>query len=905
MPLQPLGLNALLYPLGQRPLKPLGLGQLLQPQRVLGQTIQPLGQSLQPLQPPSPLSLFVQTALLESLTVDDGFVSPATIMNPPQSRARLATWVEDSQMMGTLRSPSSSSTASVPPQTSELQRSTAQETTVQRQPLGSLKPLAHPSDVQLSPLEPAHPSTMLPVSATSDRVVQPKIVQQTVVPPQPMRLSGDSPTTVPSASVPQPLEAIEHESSESLPDGVSNAITPASTIQLKADTQPQQPDALPSDDDSLSSDSWQVSTPIAAESATIEATPLATPSFSPSVEPPTIQASSADTTPTNADITRSEHDPVAVDSDLSSEGIISAAAERPQTRLEAVAESVAPDVPDVDSDINDGTVIASAPPPVSNVELEAATPTALTPPIQLALQQKQPVSETETPGSTPLPSAFLESQRNPPEDAKEELNDLLPVPEASIQRRPDSLTEETVPLEANINLQAAEMPVATVKDTTTPLSTSVEASDSSTLVSPKVIPVMETLTHSDLTPAQPHLKAQPAIARAVDTEPIASESTLSESSTSDQPTTPNATDSEEHSSAIAPLTPLQPSLPSLAPPTLSPPQPLVEPSNFLTSENKPLTNIQPSRVTPALPAGSARLLSDQMEQTQPVAQESTESSSILPELQAAPEAWSSLSELVGETAKPVSSEVSHQPLGAPEGLDRPAINQATAAEMQQDLKPNGSSHRSRLAQPEQSPLIQRSEIRSEVNKETSDAWSDLSELIHQKPKASPEEDFSDSDLVADRSSDDAFAPVTLASSSSDRPSNESISDAIALTSPSIQTAPLPQPTAQSNQTGSVDEHKLEQLAHVVYRFMQTQLMVNQERRGGACFSPPIWSRNLILSSGRSATATRQQPARASPDNISLIDASLQTLATEVCIQLQQRFEVDRERHGKLSTGRLS
>lgn len=912
MPLQPLGLNALLYPLGQRPLRPLGLGVLIQPQRPLGKAVQPLGQSLQPLQPPSPLSPFVQTALLENLTVDDGFVPPSTIMDPPKSRA-LATWVEDSQMMGTLRSPSSSSIAPVPSQTSEIQSSTVQETTAQRQPLGSLKPLAHPSDFQLSPLEPERPSTMMSVSATSDRVVQPKIVQQTVVPPQAVKLSGDSFTTVPSASVPQPLEAIEHESPEALSDDVSNAITPASTIQPKAGTQPLQPEASPPDS-SLSSDSWQVPAPISAE-ATAEAAPLETLSFSPSVESQTIQTSSTDTTPTSENITRTESDPEAVDSDLSTEVTISTA-ERPQTRLEAVAESVTPAIPDVDSDINDGTAIVSTSSPTSNVDLEATTSTALAPTTQLAPLQNQPVPKTETPSSTPSPFAFSESQRNASEDAKEEPDNILPIPEAPIQRLPDSLMEDAVPLDADVNLQAAETPVATARDTATPLSTSVEASESSTLVSSKAMPATETLTHGDLTPVQPRLEAQPNTARAVDAESIAAESVSLEPTISEQATTPtvtpavtpDSTDDASWRSTIAPLTRLQTFLPPLTSPTLSPPQPLVESSNFLTSENKPLTNIQPSRTTPELPTASARLLSnqsDQMEQTQLAAQESMESSSLLPELQTAPEEWSSLSELIGETAKPVSSDVSHQPLGASEGLDRPTINQAVADETHQDLKPNNPSHQSDLAPPEQFPFIQRSERRSKVNQETPDAWSDLSELIHKKPKASSDEDFSDRDLAADHSSGDAFEPATLASSSGDHTSDANISDSITLTSPIIQTAPQPQPTAHNSQIGPVDEHKLEQLAHIVYRLMQTQFMVNQERRGSSCINPPMWSRNLILNNGGSATATGQQAARASPKDISLSNASLQTLAIEVHTQLQQRFEIDRERYGIHYANRLS
>ena len=881
MPLQPLGLNAPLSPLSLSPLNPSGWGQFIQLQRPLGQTIQPLGQSFQSLQPPSPLSPFLQTSLLENLAVDDGFLPSSTMVNPPQTRARFANSLEASQIVQTRRSPSSSpSSATLPLPISESQQYTAQERTLQRQPLGSLKPLAQASDFQSSPLEPERPSAMMPaLSVPPDRPVQPTIVQPKAVQP-----AGEPSATVPLTPLIQPLITTEGESLEATPKADFSTFALANTIQPKVDTQPQRTEAelIPAEDGSNSNlNSSQVTVPVAPESTTVEAS-----SFLQPVEPPAIQGASSDVVAPRLDTTSLDAPVVAV-SDLSSEGSISTAAEPNQARLEEVSESVEPVSPGITPKIRNETLIAPTPPPSSNAVLETATPSITTPVTQPASQENPSTSETLA--SIPEPSiqpSIDQVTHLPPENTGEGLKEIVSAPEAVLQLRIDPSTVVNVPLAEAANLQASETHSVPTEITTTALSTSEEDSESSDLASPDATPVMETLTRKEAL-VQPRLETQ-----AVDTGSFASESASPESAIREPITIPDAIEGTLQRSTIA-----DPALPQLHLKPLSAPKPLAEPSNFLTPDSSDLSNIQASRTAPELPTALARLISDRTE-TMPVDESKESSNSVLPELQTAPEAWENLSELIGETPRPASSHVTRQPLSTTERLDSTTINQPLLGETNFDVKPDRNSPRSRL-EPEQVPVIQR----SEVSKAAPDAWSDLSELISKKPKVNSDYDSEDA-----RSAEDRFESVTLTAPTapSDRTSDDRLSDAITLASPAIQTAPQPLAAAQSSQTSAVDQQQLEQLAHIVYRLMQPQFMVNQERRGGFCITPPLWSRSLILSgeSSTTATAAGQQTARASPDDVSITDASLQTLATEVYTQLQQRFEVDRERHGRLCTGRL-
>lgn len=885
MPLQPLGLNALLSPLSLSPLNPSGWGQFIRLQRPLGQTIQPLGQSFQSLQPPSPLSPFLQTSLLENLAVDDVLPS-STMVNPPKTRARFANSLEASQMVQTRRSPSSSpSSATLPLPISESQQYTAQERTLQRQPLGSLKPLAQASDFQASPLEPERPSATMPVSIVSDRVVQPTIVQPTIAQPKAVQPDGEPSATVPPAPLIQPSITTEDESLEAAPEADFSTSAPTNTIQPKVDTQPQRTEAelIPAEDGSNSDlNSSQVTVPVAPESIAVEAS-----SFSQLVEPPAIQGASSDVVAPRLDIASLDAPVVAV-SNLSSEGSISTAAEPNQARLEEVSESIEPVSPNIPSELRNETSIAPIPPPSSNAVLETATPSITTPVIQPASQENPSTSETLA--STPAPSrqpSIDQVAHLPPENTGEGLKEIVSAPEAVLQLRVDPSTVVNMPLAEAADLQASETHSVPAESTTTALSTSEKGSESSDFASPAK-PVMETLTRKEAL-VQPRLETQ--VESAVNTGSIASESASPESAIREPITIPDAIEGSLQGSTIADA-----ALPQLHLKPLSAPKPLAEPSNFLTPDSNDLSNIQASRTAPELPTALARLVSDRTE-TMQVDESKESSNSVLPELQTAPEAWENLSELMGET-RPASSHVTRQPLSTTERLDSTTINQPVLDETNFDVKTDSNSPRSRL-EPEQVPVIQR----SEVSKEAPDAWSDLSELISRKPKANSDHDSEDA-----RSAEDRFESVTLTApfSLSDRTSDDRRSDSITLASPAIQTAPQPLAAAQGSQTSAVDQQQLEQLAHIVYRFMQPQFMVNQERRGGFCLTPPLWSRSLILNNESSTTATAagQQTARASPDDVSTTDASLQTLATEVYTQLQQRFEVDRERHGKLCTGRL-
>ncbi|MCY7272907.1 MAG: hypothetical protein LH702_03940 [Phormidesmis sp. CAN_BIN44] len=288
---------------------------------------------------------------------------------------------------------------------------------------------------------------------------------------------------------------------------------------------------------------------------------------------------------------------------------------------------------------------------------------------------------------------------------------------------------------------------------------------------------------------------------------------------------------------------------------LGAPEPLVQLSNFLVPESEESDEPRPIQESISEAVDPITLTENKSVVHRSIASESKT------ERPPTPESWSSLSELLGELSEPPENHNSFEH----SFTELPAQPIQQSSELSQPL--------SNTIQP--SISNKSASTKTDSSNETPDEWSSLAELMGEQKSTQ----------------------TTEPSGKATIPSVLPIETPVTLISPliqTIQTAPQIGEARTGQKTEKIDPQDFEQLAQSVYRLIQSELTIERERYWN---HDTGWVNSIILSTqtiGKSEQKGRPNPNNSQPF---ITDVKLQTLAREIHVQLQQQLEVERERYG--------
>jgi len=842
-------------------LAPLGVKSLLQPLNPLGFEIQlmrlktPLGQYGLSLQPPPPLSPFLQTVLIDQQPSDEEFPdvwTPGSLSAIEESEPQFS----NRAILDTPESPIA--TKSVDPEP-------AVEPIVQRQPLGRIEPLAQASDFlpanELSPEQkyPVSPTTPQAESQPSNQtkssevvLSQPEILKESTA-------LDTSNTSVEESTLPihetnsialNPLTDLQSSRSSHVQEAsepIASDLTAASTTEtfsefvsrstqadLEVETVSEADDITASNfvsSDRLTEPSQQ---PSRADTSEL----VQTQRESDSSESSTVQ-----TDLNAAEITREDQPLVLSQQPEAAQKLPSQQSELADTGQQERRQSV--------EDLS-----LSADQPIVTTEMVSASPLLDHPAIEPASFSQtsllQPESEI-TPASNPslleaseiqaVDHTVADSLTNQPISPKlQAISEVEPdnVPRDNLQRRTeDSSLDLATPLEATIESSQVSQPAIVQQISPSDTESSTGNTISLDQIQQDVQPVSS--KRDSIPDAEPFVSPK--------TEETVAEGTQSGAQIPPVEITPDLP-LAELLLVNQPLATLKDAAPVRLQP-LSAPEPLVQLSNFLTPEaseepDEPRSQeAPPEAINPIAPTENDSIVHRSTVSEIPTEQPPT------------PESWSNIAELLG---KPTDSEMHTSEPSFTQPSDSIQTSSKSSQTLSNTVQPLTSNSTASMA--------------AHSSNEAPDEWSSLAELIGEQKLA--------------QSTESANKVIT-----SSVPPTET---AVTLTSPQVQTAPQLGKTETKQKTEKIDPQDFEQLAQSVYRLIQTELAIERERYWNHDTGLPRWLTSTALpTSAMGAGKKERSPINGS--QLSTTDVKLQTLAREIQLQLKQQLEVERERCG--------
>ena len=842
-------------------LAPLGVKSLLQPLNPLGFGVQlmrlktPLGQYGSYLQPPPPLSPFLQTVLIDQQQSDEEFSDvwthgslSAIDENEPQFSNRA--------VLDTPESPSVAKSVDPEP---------AVEPIVQRQPLGRIEPLAQASDFLPDGLSPEQEYPVSPTTLQAES--------------QPRNQTGVSEVVTLQPEIPEESIALDtsnanvEESTLPIHEADSVAINPHTDLQNSRPTshfpEVSKP-ALASDLTATStaetvseliSRSTQADSAVEAVSETEETTVLNSVSSERSTEssPQQSRLDTSELVQTQRESDFSE--PSTVQTDLSAAKVTREDAPLALYQQPEAARKL-PFQPSELADtgqqerhqsVEDLSLFADE--PVAMTEMASASPlldhsaikpaelfsqtSLLQPELEITLASNP--SLLEAPEIQAVDNTIADSPTNQLISPKLQATSKVKLdnaPEINLQRHTeDSSLDLATSSEATIEPSQVSLPAIVQQISPSDTESSTDNTISLDRIEQDVQPVSS--ERDSISDTEPSVSPK--------TEETVAERTLSEAQVPPVEITPGLP-LAELLSANQPLATLKDTAPVRLQP-LSAPEPLVQLLNFLIPEASEESDDPRSQEAPAAAINPVVPTEDE-----PIVHRSTilEMPTDQP---LTPESWSDIAELMGE---PTDSEMH---------TSESSVTQSSERSIQPSSKLSQT-----LNNTVQPSTLDSTNAHS--SNETPNEWSDLAELMgEQKPAHSTES--------ANKVVTSSVPPVETA---------------VTLISPLIQTAPQVRKAETEQKSEKIDPQDFEQLARSVYHLIQIELEIERERYWNHDAGSPRWSSSGTLPASAMGSGKK---ARSSSDSsqLSITDVKLQTLAREIQLQLKQQLEVERERCG--------
>lgn len=893
-----------LFPLGFRTTRMNPLGQWIQqlPLRPpLGWNDKPLGQS-QLLQPLSPLSPFIQTALLENPILNterrSSWLDFAELNDRPPFRKAEAEPSASTQSATHQTSTSPSSRQSLVRDEHSNSETTTTENDIQLKPLGQREPLASTSNslnLQLLPNSPSPSIASIIQSQQADTgegraidlhraepAMEP-IQQRDVAPIADSKLSNAiQPATEPS---PQRISASPGSDSKS-----PNVIQPALETQFTAvPLQIAQPsvEVTPSESDRplLKTSAEDVLTARSTEenlstntSLPIDPTDSTPVSLKRKTQESDVLLEKVEALPSREDVNAEAASPTSNDvvipsqtSSIKSVEETTTAADILQPRLKPISPTPAPIQlqPIAENkkafeakSVLEETSAAFPHPPIVQPSLEPVSAAICIEEIgrprtgSTVSDETAPISSVQPARLNPSLERDIQEPTKAPPNAESQIKTLTPLLAESIQRQTDTqvhdrstdilpdLTSQKSTLE--VNKQTSSVQLDAESQAKSEAESQAATVTDRGLSSPEIesIPEIEVLP----TPLQRSIISSPeeaAVQRSQIAESIPLLQPLGASkpiaSSSNLLTSPSQSESSAYTNA---------------------------PQTVLYSDNETVSSNSTEDVE------SVKISTAGFSKSLPSAQLRSANSSP-PRSKDTPDSWSNLDELLGS-----DSEIQTKPLpplsfSTPLGFSRsPNLSEEKAQPSSNLASEPIAPIRRRLSEPQGI---------SNADKNQSASWSNLSELMGQPPPTS-EQMLDDTSLEDEVSS----PPLTSASPTPD-------SAILTPSTPSTQKQIQLQAVGQNSQTASIDQQQLEMLAQGVYQLIRQYLSTNQERYDNRPIGYPVWLNPVISVDKTSKGKSNESPSTSS--EAASIDSKTQTLTREVYGQIQQRVTVDRERRG--------
>ncbi|MBD2066468.1 hypothetical protein H6F93_02825 [Leptolyngbya sp. FACHB-671] len=857
MSLPPLGFST-----NHLQLKPLGQNQFLRTLPPLGQFAQPLGQNFQPLQPPSPLNLLLQTALLDpffELTASEELGETASVSNSSNSSdARIQPIAQSREELS-----SSSEQAS-----SKSKNTSASEESSNLESSGQLRHISLAQAPALDEISLSSPEVKNSTSEESDSQIQ-KLETTETHSPEDLSIFEEQTPVEPiqnKSLALQPLlsEAVidstevqspSQNDEDQLGKKLSSATKPAASVQdehtsTRSNNLEAIPEALPvqlEQNQTSSTISDRVSSP---KQTRVSNNSPDTSSQTTPVEPvgeaialPTdiVQAAAEPYSETTAEES-SVSDAIAIPEDKVIEQ-----PSQPQTK-EVLATDPAQIVLRRSASTQED--ITNIPADNYSSSTEDTTDTFIDKSLKLAsnsIRTDKTASKVESIETTPLTSQ---------------------VSSASLQKKVESLV--TKPTEQQEVLEVPEsesiLEAQSANSETDGWSSSSNSSD--------------TITSETEDNSSKLNSIQPSIERVSDSTTLLHEPVILPSESVEVTEEKTATEPEELGEERSPLTDTsieQSSnvLSSLKP--LGSLTPLTQISNFIS----PIQLKLQEQAETTLQAMSSMEDSDILEES---LQNDDRSLSIMRSEKASdentssvsetPTSWSSLAELLGENSTSYYQAETFEIVKSTE-VSNPDIK---------DSSISGDA----IAEP--IPLQRkRTEFQPQPSAEEfnaaddrSSSWSSLAELA--------DNTYSSSNLSYE---DDPEAEESA--------TNNSVDNSVTLISSRIQAKSDEQVGNANQQKLTVDDQQLVMLAQHIYNAMRHCIDLDQERSGYLAIAYPIWSSNIIsvyeTSAQIKSNSIKTGERSPTPSHDPSVDSSISVLTREVYSQIQQKLAIEHERSG--------